>query len=338
VAAQCPAGCTECLAQDYCTACQPVPYYLSEHQCKLPNSNNCAPRQYQYNGDCLPCPYDCYTCNAAQVCISCHAETDFREYSNYRCVPLPGYYESGVTAAAACPTGCSSCYSATYCTACVAGYQLNNNAECLLKHVSAAAGCPQNCAACDPATRVCSSCISGYELAGQDCLSAEGSGTGSMVSIIVGATAAIVVLGIVVIVSYRRYNAKQLTESGVAVGMDSDLRLDHDKSVSTAHWRPRSILGTSVQDCAVCQIPTTLFMTACGHVLHPECLLKWGKEHEGCPSCQQPLREKEHFLFCRVCEEQEQVVGYERMAEILRGKLTTKETICASCNGKERET
>jgi predicted amidophosphoribosyltransferase len=51
-------------------------------------------------------------------------------------------------------------------------------------------------------------------------------------------------------------------------------------------------------------------MTACGHVLHPDCLLKWGKDHEGCPSCNQPLRDNEHFLFCRVCEEQEQVVSY----------------------------
>jgi hypothetical protein len=226
VASACPAGCTECLAADYCTACDQVPYYLSEHQCKLPVY--CPPRQYQYGGVCLDCPYDCYTCNSQQICMTCNATTDFRELSNYRCVPLPGYYESNVAVAAACPTGCSSCYSASYCTACSAGYQLSNS-QCTPSQVGAA-GCPSGCAACDQATQACSSCISGFELAGHDCISADGSGTGSVISIVLGAIAAIFIVGFVILVSYRYYHAKQRAEDhGHGLGMDSDIRLDHDK-------------------------------------------------------------------------------------------------------------
>jgi hypothetical protein len=37
---------------------------------------------------------------------------------NGRCVPLDGYYETGVTVAAGCPYGCSLCSSATSCSEC----------------------------------------------------------------------------------------------------------------------------------------------------------------------------------------------------------------------------
>jgi Zn finger protein HypA/HybF involved in hydrogenase expression len=80
-------------------------------------------------------------------------------------------------------------------------------------------------------------------------------------------------------------------------------------------------------------------MTACGHALHPECLIKWGDSHEECPSCSQPLRGQshEHFLFCRVCEEQEQRITYDQMVEIVSSEKICKETLCASCLIKERD-
>jgi ribosomal protein L37AE/L43A len=75
-------------------------------------------------------------------------------------------------------------------------------------------------------------------------------------------------------------------------------------------------------------------MTACGHVLHPECLLKQGQTHEDCPSCSKPLRGKEHLLFCRVCEEQEKGVSYEKMYEMVRERKVRVETLCLECHAK----
>jgi hypothetical protein len=142
-----------------------------------------------------------------------------------------------------------------------------------------------------------------------------------------------------VVLYHRKAKANKLTEEKASGPvMDSDIRLEDGKPSSQANWHARTTLGSSVKNCEVCLFPTTLFLTACGHVLHPECLLKWGKSHNGCPGCGQQLRRKEHFLFCRVCEEQEQGVSYDRMVEIVKSEKTTEETICSDCRSKVRET
>jgi hypothetical protein len=157
--------------------------------------------------------------------------------------------------AAPCPAGCSTCYSATFCTACALGYTLSN-AQCVQSQSNqpvAAAGCPQGCASCNSGTSVCLSCISGYSLAGQDCLALEGSTAGSLMSIAVGTIIAIFVLIAVLILAIRYLKGKnQEAEHTSGVGMDSNLRLGEDNTSSKAVWHDRTVLGTSIKDCIVC--------------------------------------------------------------------------------------
>jgi proprotein convertase subtilisin/kexin type 5 len=114
VAAACPTECENCSSSSNCTSCI-YNYHLENGKCI---KNGCPVRTFDYYGNCTACPYDCYSCNPQQFCLSCNATTDFRELSGVRCVPLPGYFESGTRVASACPAGCSACSSASFCTAC----------------------------------------------------------------------------------------------------------------------------------------------------------------------------------------------------------------------------
>jgi hypothetical protein len=131
VAGACSTGCANCTSASSCDSCSSG-YQLQSGQCVSNQTQGCPPRTFDFNGECSACPPDCYTCNDQQVCLSCNATTDFRELSGYRCVPIAGYYESGVTVAAQCPTGCSACYAPSYCTACSPGYYLAGNAQCYI--------------------------------------------------------------------------------------------------------------------------------------------------------------------------------------------------------------
>jgi hypothetical protein len=48
--------------------------------------------------------------------------------SGVRCVPIMGYYESGIPKAAQCHSNCTSCTSLRYCTACISHYELTAGA------------------------------------------------------------------------------------------------------------------------------------------------------------------------------------------------------------------
>ena len=77
-----------------------------------------------------------------------------------RCVPMPGYYETGVAVAGACKVNCSSCTSLSVCTGCITGFSLISS-NCIQ--------CPSNCSNCTSAT-VCTVCISPYSLSGSTCV------------------------------------------------------------------------------------------------------------------------------------------------------------------------
>lgn len=121
------------------------------------------------NNKCLSCPFDCYTCDSTGAnCLSCNPTTDFRTLSGTRCIPMSGYYESNVTTASACSSGCSVCPNNTYCTvckpnnflradnlcytACLPGYYANTNSN-------TCAQCPSICITCLSPT-YCSECSS----------------------------------------------------------------------------------------------------------------------------------------------------------------------------------
>jgi hypothetical protein len=91
VAAKCPEGCSACSSGTSCSACSSN-YVLQSGLCVLNTTSGCAPRQFDYYGSCLACPYDCYTCNPSSYCLTCNDTTDFRVLSGARCVPKAGYY------------------------------------------------------------------------------------------------------------------------------------------------------------------------------------------------------------------------------------------------------
>jgi cysteine-rich repeat protein len=96
-------------------------------------------------------------------CSSCNDTTDFRIMNNgtNRCDPLPGYYDTGVTAAAPCSSNCSTCTSASLCTACFTPYSISGSV-CVL-NCTLALG---NCTTCvDNAGQVdCTVCVLGFYL------------------------------------------------------------------------------------------------------------------------------------------------------------------------------
>jgi hypothetical protein len=214
-----------------------------------------------------------------QICQRCNATTDFRVLDGYRCAPMPGYYESNTVVAAACPAGCSDCYSPFLCTACRPNYQLYIG-QCVLAISVGSAGCPQGCSTCDPASKTCSACLSGYQLLENSCAVSEFSGTGNIYSVLYGFGAGILTLGTLGMFAFCVYRFRRLKENSdkTSASIGSDVRLHTGNDMSSSRqgrWRARSVLSNTMKDCSVCLKHTTLFMTACGHVMHPECLVKW---------------------------------------------------------------
>ena len=91
---------------------------------------------------CTTCPYDCLTCSSATVCLTCDSAA-FRalDSATSRCLPLPGYFDNGVTLCVSCPSQCSLCSSLTVCSACVSPYFLNTTS-------SFCETCPYDCLTC----------------------------------------------------------------------------------------------------------------------------------------------------------------------------------------------
>jgi proprotein convertase subtilisin/kexin type 5 len=132
----------------------------------------CPDRQYYSAGSlsCLPCPYDCLTCNNNGDCLTCSTQ-DHRQLNttNSRCVPLPGYYDNGVTLADNCLTNCENCTSASTCTGCLARFVLAPSGP------PSCQACPFDCYRCN-SNGDCLSCgmADHRELRGNRCVPMAG--------------------------------------------------------------------------------------------------------------------------------------------------------------------
>jgi cysteine-rich repeat protein len=114
---------------------------------------------------CDKCPtYDCYYCGVNGKCISCNDTADFRYMDNttMRCLPLPGYYDNGVSQAAPCAVTCLTCVTtSTKCLSCVLGKYLSVTGNLCNT-------CMTNCANCTSATP-CITCNTYYIYTGGAC-------------------------------------------------------------------------------------------------------------------------------------------------------------------------
>lgn len=118
-----------------------------------------------------------------------------------RCVPIPGYYESGLSAATPCvAANCLTCTSATYCLSCDLGKYLTASKtcvpcmanclnctsgttclQCATYYVFSVSACVANCSnltnclTCSVSTGIiCATCVTGYALASNVCSSVCG--------------------------------------------------------------------------------------------------------------------------------------------------------------------
>jgi hypothetical protein len=122
---------------------------------------------------CSPCPYDCNQCGTGGACTSCSNTTHHREASGSRCVPVEGYYDTGVAVAATCDSSCKTCSgTSTNCTSCNSGTTLSNNScVCASGYVLSGGNCVIDCSAVDKclscivnSSRIdCTQCITNYE-------------------------------------------------------------------------------------------------------------------------------------------------------------------------------
>ena len=120
------------------------------------------------NGQCLPCPYDCFVCTYTGKCLSCNQITDYRviDTNSSRCVPLSGYFDSGSTICQQCPQGCVACYNLTFCVNCQQNYFMRGDSLCYStcpdrffpdNTTLSCQGCPYDCKTCDT-TGFCQTC------------------------------------------------------------------------------------------------------------------------------------------------------------------------------------
>lgn len=126
----CPDGCVECLSATVCTLCLPNYYLMREGLCY-----KWCPDRYVGNPSlfrCVPCIYDCLTCDLNGNCLSCSNAIDHRSLFNWtqRCIPLPRYFDNETTVAAPCQTICVMCLNTTVCSACIQGFYLSLQSTC----------------------------------------------------------------------------------------------------------------------------------------------------------------------------------------------------------------
>jgi len=99
--------------------------------------------------------YDCLKCAADQTCTLCDNVTAHRQLSAGRCIPLNGYYETGVTIAPPCDPNCLTCdTTSTYCLTCYPYYYLDTSSNTCVT-------CEANCINCTSATS-CTLCDTLY--------------------------------------------------------------------------------------------------------------------------------------------------------------------------------
>ena len=80
---------------------------------------------------CKSCPYDFYTCDANNNCLTCQS-SDFRTLNSttQRCSPSQGYYQSNVTMAIQCPQGCQTWSGPQLCLSCKVSFYMQTDQLC----------------------------------------------------------------------------------------------------------------------------------------------------------------------------------------------------------------
>ena len=147
----------------------------------------------EVNGVCVGCPFPCFECTDASVCLACEPGYVLDEGL---CTTVAqgvfGFYFINGTIAE-CPAGCSDC-SSTGCTACADAYYLKGTlcypcsavadycltcsetacTACYPGHYVASgkcAACPANCETCT--STACSACSDGFYASGNSCIACE---------------------------------------------------------------------------------------------------------------------------------------------------------------------
>ncbi len=105
----------------------------------------CAIRYYlNTSGDnCLPCSYDCMTCNTGNKCLTCDnalLQTNRKLNNNGKCIcPAVGYYDDVNAQNIVCQKCSSKCVTCdgprdNDCLTCAVGKQLNGQGFCVCKN------------------------------------------------------------------------------------------------------------------------------------------------------------------------------------------------------------
>ncbi|KAL4442387.1 hypothetical protein ABPG74_005728 [Tetrahymena malaccensis] len=85
------------------------------------------------SGNCIPCPISCAECQNSKQCTSC-SSSQFRIFSNYQCIPMQGYFDTGQAIAQKCSQQCKNCLNfATNCISCRTedGYTMSKDQTCV---------------------------------------------------------------------------------------------------------------------------------------------------------------------------------------------------------------
>ena len=135
----CSSNCTLCFGSILCTACADIFFLFNSSSsaglCVL--QNDCILGTYgnSTSKTCASCPYDCWTCINSTNCSSCNDTLHHRtlDPNISRCVPLPGFYDTGIPVTSPCLLPCTECLSATFCTACNFVTYLTKNNTCIQK-------------------------------------------------------------------------------------------------------------------------------------------------------------------------------------------------------------
>ncbi|EAS04000.3 EGF-like domain protein (macronuclear) [Tetrahymena thermophila SB210] len=85
------------------------------------------------SSNCMPCPISCAECLNSKQCTSC-SSSQFRIFSNYQCIPMQGYFDTGQAIAQKCSQQCKNCVNfATNCISCRTedGYTMSKDQTCV---------------------------------------------------------------------------------------------------------------------------------------------------------------------------------------------------------------
>ena len=156
----CSTGCVACTSPVTCTQC-PFNFYMLSGSC-VPS---CPPNTFPFfgpsGGVCLTCLPNCLTCATPTVCSQCVSPQ--YQLINGNCVNCLGSSVADpITGRCVpCPANCVTCLNSTYCSQCNPS-TLAVNGTCIT--------CLSPCSTCANGVSSCSSCITGYVLAGTSCV------------------------------------------------------------------------------------------------------------------------------------------------------------------------